>query len=167
MCTGVVIGFGTPAFAAHYLGDDSVDGDTICWEDYTQYDDANQHGYTAWEDDISGGVDAKKDDWTCVADLEVHDYSSNDELCGKFLGSPSSMDFLYFNSYTWSGRSYEWRKECTTHEWGHPHGLGDHDHDTYNDEVMDGCPVSSCGTGHAPHPQRPQSHDISDYNGLW
>lgn len=63
------------------------------------------------------------------------------------------------NVYYMAGYSNRDRYACTLHEWGHAHGLAH----SYDNQAMDNCPVSACGSAYI----APQYHDKSDYDGRW
>ena len=153
----VVVSAGTGVAAAHYLSEDSVDGREIRYEDYTQWDDSRSWGEARWEA-LPDGVTIAPDSFSTVADLEIRDYSANDGRCGYWDGR-TGADLMALNNSYYSGASTTNRRACTLHEWGHAHRLAH----SYSTQAMDPCPVSACGSVYT----YPQSHDISDYNGIW
>lgn len=148
---------GVSSAAAHFLGEDSVDGNEIRYEDYSKWDDAHNNAMAGWEN-LTGGVNIAPDAWNTVTDLELRDYNSNDGRCGYWDGR-TGADLLALNDYVYNGYGTTNRRACGIHEWGHAHGLGH----SYDDQVMDDCPVSACGSTYT----TPQSHDRSDYYYLW
>lgn len=148
---------GATSAAAHFLSEDSVDGNEIRYEDYSKYDDAHNNAMAGWEG-LTGGVNIAPDSWSTVADLELRDYNSNDGRCGYWDGR-TGADLLALNDYVYSGYGTTNRRACAIHEWGHAHRLAH----SYDDQVMDDCPVSACGSTYT----SPQSHDRSDYYYLW
>lgn len=154
LATGAAAG---PAYA-HFLGNDSVDGREIRYEDYSRWDDAHNVGMAGWEN-LAGGVNIAPDSWSTVTDLEYRDYSSSsDGYCGYWTGR-TGADLIALNNHYYNGATTTNRRACAIHEWGHAHGLAH----SYSDQVMHSCPVSSCGSTYTV----PQSHDRSDYNYLW
>lgn len=143
--------------AAHFLGNDSVDGNEIRYEDGSKWDNAHSVGMAGWEN-LSGGVNIAPDSATTVADLELGDYNSNDGRCGYWQGR-TGADLLRLNDSYYNGATDWNRRACALHEWGHAHGL---DH-SFDDQAMDDCPVSACGTSY----NVPQAHDREDYFQLW
>jgi hypothetical protein len=154
-----LIGLLAPPAHAHFLGNDSVDGSEIRYQDNTQWNDALNHAIGSWEG-LTGGVNIAPDAWNTVNDLDIGDYTNtSDGRCG-FWQPRTGEDYLrlngrYFNPYSTSDR-----RACMTHEWGHAHGLAH----SYTDQVMDACPSSWCNS---PAPTTPQDHDRADYYYLW
>lgn len=134
-----------------------MDGNEIRYEDYTRYNDALSRGISGWEN-LSGGVNIAPDSPWTVADLEIRDYNRNDGNCGYWTGR-TGADLINLNVRFFGGYGTRDRRACSLHEWGHAHGL---DH-SYNDQAMDDCPVSACGSTYI----TPQSHDRGDYYYLW
>ncbi|MFB6722531.1 hypothetical protein ACFCV3_20305 [Kribbella sp. NPDC056345] len=134
-----------------------MDGTEIRYEDYTKWDDARSAGEARWEE-LPGGVNIAPDTAGSVTDLEIRDYNANDGLCG-FWDGRSGADVLKLNDHFYNGYGTIDRRACALHEWGHAHGL---DH-SYDDQAMDDCPVSSCGSVY----NEPRPHDRSDYDHLW
>jgi len=163
LLAAVLVAFGMLLFVnvgiatAHFLGEDSVDGREIRYEDYTKWDDSRSWGEARWEE-LPGGVTIAPDSAWVVADLEIRDYSANDGYCGYWDGR-TGADLLRLNDSYYNGASTTNRRACTLHEWGHAHRLAH----SYNDQVMDDCPVSACGSVYT----YPQAHDKSDYNSYW
>lgn len=143
--------------AAHFLGEDSVDGREIRYQDNTTWDDSRTQAESRWEA-LPGGVNILPDSATTINDLDIGNYSANDGLCGFWDGKVGE-DVLRLNNSYYNGASTTNRRACTLHEFGHAHGLAH----SYNDQVMDDCPVSACGSVYT----APQSHDRSDYASLW
>lgn len=142
---------------AHFLGNDSVDDMEIRYQDASRWDDSHNNAMSQWEG-LSGGVNILPDSSTTINDLQLSDYSANDGLCGYWQPSFGEDDLRLNNDY-YNGASTTNRRACTLHEWGHAHGLAH----SYNDQAMDDCPVSACGSAYT----SPQSHDRSDYYYLW
>lgn len=153
----VLLSAGTGVAGAHYLSEDSVDGSEIRYEDYTTYDDSRSWGEARWED-LPDGVNIAPDSATTAADLEIRDYSANDGRCGYWDGR-TGADLMALNSSFYQGASTTNRRACTLHEWGHAHRLNH----SFDDQAMDDCPVSACGSVYT----YTQPHDKSDYNGIW
>ena len=144
-----------PAASAHYLSEDSVDGNEIRYEDSTQWDDSRTWAIARWNE-LPGGVSISPDDAWVVADLQISDYSANDGYCGFWDGNTGADD-IKLNNYYYNGYSTGQRRACTLHEFGHAHRLAH----SYSTQVMDPCPV--CSTYYT----YPQSHDKSDYHAIW
>lgn len=154
MATGVA--------AAHFLNSDSVDcGDNGCeirYEEYTKYDEANANAIDGWES-IAGGVNIAPDIASTVTDLEVTDYSdSGDNRCG-FWDPRVAADRIALNKASLDNDTQRERWACVIHEWGHAHRLAH----SFNDQVMDDCPVCDTGGTYI----NPQNHDRDDYNQIW
>lgn len=161
---GVVLGFlmvAGPAWAGqHFIGADSVDSGEIRYEDQTQWDGAKQHSIDTWNN-CCNPIDILKDDAFHISDLEIKDYSENDGLCGKWRSNSGADDMWLNNSYFNSATTDE-KAACAAHEMGHALGMGDHTDSTWNDVLMDSCPVCK-----DPMVKNPQTHDKGDYNQLW
>lgn len=142
---------------AHFLGEDSVDGSEIRYQDNTRWDDSRSTAESRWEA-LPGGVNILPDSAATINDLDIGDYSANDGLCG-FWDGRTGEDHLRLNNSYYNGASTTNRRACTLHEFGHAHGLAH----SYDSQVMDNCPVSACGSVYT----TPQSHDRSDYAALW
>lgn len=152
---------GTGTAAAHFLTEDSVDCSgspcEIRYEDYSIYDGAHDNAIAQWEA-LPGGVSIAVDSVFTNADLELRDYTSVDNRCGYWDGR-TGADLLNMNKQYMEGYTIRDRQACVIHEWGHPHRLAH----SYNDQVMDDCPVSNCGSTYI----APQNHDKSNYDGQW
>lgn len=157
MALGLLAFGGVGMAGAHFLNEDSVDGNEIRYEDYTKWDDARSWGEARWEE-IPGDVNIAPDSWSTATDLEIRDYNSNDGRCGYWDGR-SGADLMRLNDYYFNSYGTTDRRACTLHEWGHAHRLAH----SYNDQVMDDCPVSACGSVYT----YPQAHDKADYDALW
>lgn len=144
-----------PAASAHYLSEDSVDAGEIRYGDSTQWDDSRTWSIARWNE-LPGGVNVAPDDAWHIEDLTFSDYSANDGLCGYWDGN-SGADDIKLNNSNYNGYTTGQRRACTLHELGHAHRLAH----SYSTEVMDSCPV--CTTYYT----YPQSHDKSDYDGIW
>lgn len=142
---------------AHWLGEDSVDGRDLAYEDYTRWDDALNWSIARWEE-IPGDVNIFPDNAGSITDLEVGDYRSDDGRCGYWDGL-AGADVLRLNNRYFDGYHGNDRRNCMVHEWGHAQGLAH----SYWDQVMDSCPVEACGRSF----DRPQGHDRSDYDYSW
>lgn len=152
-----LVAVGAPVASAHFLGEDSVDSGEIRYSDSTQWDDSKSWAIARFND-MPDGVNVAPDDPWHIEDLKISDYSANDGLCGWWDGNTGADDLKLNNSY-YSGATTTNRRACTLHEFGHAHGLAH----SYSDQVMDPCPVSSCGSVY----NYLQSHDQADYNSLW
>jgi hypothetical protein len=153
----LLVSSGAGVASAHFLGEDSVDGNEIRYEDYSRWDDSHVNAEREWEG-LVGGVNIAPDSITTIADLELRDYSANDGLCGYWDGR-TGADLLRLNNSYYNGATTTNRRACTLHEWGHAHGLAH----SFNDQVMDDCPVSACGSVYT----TPQAHDRADYYAKW
>ncbi len=142
---------------AHFLDSDSVDGNEIRYQDASKWDDSHNNAISQWEG-LAGGVSIAPDSSFTINDLQLSDYSANDGYCGYWKSS-SGEDDLRLNDNYYNGASTTNRRACTIHEWGHAHRLAH----SYNDQVMDDCPVSACGSAYT----SPQSHDRNDYHQIW
>ena len=142
---------------AHYLSEDSVDNYEIRYEDYSKWDDAHNNAIAQWEA-LRIGVNIDKDSALSSTDLELRDYYSNDGRCGYWDGR-TGADLLALNDRAFNTYGPNNRRGCAIHEWGHAHALAH----SYDDQVMDDCPVSPCGSVFT----SPQSHDRTDYDIKW
>jgi hypothetical protein len=139
---------------AHFLGGNSVDAGEIRYDDHTKWDDSRNHGINQWNS--LGSVDMRPDNAWTYTDLDIGDYDENDGRCGYYTYEPGADD-VHLNTRYYNGYSDYVRRACTTHEFGHAYGL---DH-SYEDQVMDQCPVCSVVYN------TPQSHDRDDWHQKW
>jgi hypothetical protein len=157
MASGMLLFAGVGIAGAHFLSEDSVDGREIRYEDYTKWDDSRTWGEARWEA-LPDGVTIAPDSAGTIADLEIRDYNANDGRCGYWDGR-TGADLMALNDRVYNNYSTTNRRACTLHEWGHAHRLAH----SYDNQVMDDCPVSACGSVYT----YPQSHDTADYNQIW
>jgi predicted Zn-dependent protease len=139
---------------AHFLGNDSVDGREIRWEDYTAFDDARGHAISTWNN--LGRVNIAPDTWSAVADLEWRDANRSDVSWDGMWSARSGADLIQLNAYFLNGYTSFKRRAVAAHEQGHSLGLAH----SYSDQLMNPC--STC-SGY----NTPQAHDRSDYYALW
>jgi hypothetical protein len=159
LITVCLFALGAPGAAAHFLGEDSVDGGEIRYGDETTYDDSRTWAINRYND-MPDGVNVAPDDAWNVEDLAFSDYNANDGNCG-YWDANTGADDIKLNTDYYGGASQSNRRACTMHELGHAHRLAH----SYADQVMDDCPVSSCAGGSAF--SYLQDHDKSDYNDIW
>lgn len=140
--------------SAHFLGNDSVDGREIRWEDYTAYDDARNWAINQW--DALGRVNIAPDAWNTVTDLEWRDANRSDVTWDGRWIPRTGADAIELNSYYLRNYSDFKRRAVAAHEQGHSLGLAH----SYSNQLMNSC--STC-SGY----NTPQSHDRADYYALW
>lgn len=157
LATGLLLGSGAGTASAHFLYEDSVDNNEIRYEDSTKWDDSRVWAEARWEE-IPGNAIMNPDNAFTVADLNIGDYYANDGRCGYWDGQ-TGADVVRLNDRAYNGYHSNDRRNCTVHELGHAFGLAH----SYDDQVMDDCPVESCGRSY----DRPQYHDRSDFDILW
>lgn len=151
--TALLVLAGSAPVGAHYIGNDSVDGRKIAWEDYTRYDDQRQWGIDQWN--ALGKVSIKRDGLLTITDLEYGDYTDSTTASVAYWQPRLLADLVNFNTYHMDRLSLFDARGVGTHELGH--GLGiDH---SFNTEVM----YAFCCNG----VNTPQSHDRADYMYLW
>jgi hypothetical protein len=151
---GLVLVAATPA-SAHFLGNDSVDGGEIRWEDNTGWDDARAHAINTWN--ALGRINIAPDNVTSIADLEWHSVNRSDvNFDGRWVAY-GGADHIELNTYYFNGYSTTKRRGVAAHEQGHALGLGH----SYSGQLMvDNTPARGNIT-------TPQSHDKADYQSLW
>lgn len=140
--------------SAHYLGNDSVDGREIRWEDYTAFDDARNHANSTWN--ALGRVNIAADSATTVADLEWRDANRSDVGWDGMWSARTGADLIQLNAAYLNGYTTFKRRAVAAHEQGHALGLAH----SYSNQLMNSC--STC-SGY----NTPQSHDRADYFALW
>lgn len=140
--------------SAHFLGNDSVDGREIRWEDYTAYDDARGHAINTWN--ALGRVNIAPDSAGTIADLEWRDANRSDVGWDGRWVARSGADLIELNTYFLRNYTTFKRRAVAAHEQGHSLGLAH----SYSNQLMNSC--STC-SGY----NTPQSHDRADYFSLW
>lgn len=149
----------TPAFAAgHFIGNDSVDGREIRWEDETQYDDARKHAINAWDNSSLNKVNIAPDAWNTITDLEWRDANRTDVTWDGRWTPRTGADRIHLNVAFLKGYSKAKRRGVATHELGHALGINDH---STRGIIMCG---NTQGRGSV---TTPQAHDKTDYHSLW
>lgn len=152
------------ANAAHFIGNDSVDGSKIAYEDYTRYDTALNEAISSWSK--YGRVSIVKDTAGTITDLQIGDFLDTQPGApwGYWQPRPGA-DAMQLN--TWSARMETTdggstkRRRTMTHEMGHALGIGDHTSSPYSTTLMYGY-MTSNGV-----PSYPAAHDGDDYRSLW
>lgn len=147
-----VLLFGTNTAAAHFTGNNSVDGDEIRWGGSTTYSTAWNGGISLWNG--LNPIDILPDSYFTIEDLTIADTSQ--PLLGWYAAYDPSNDYIYFNTYStrMPSLSSSQKKNIAAHELGHALGLGHH---SISNNVMDDTSFyTSIGT-----------HDESDYDYLW
>lgn len=142
--------FGVNTAGAHFLGDDSVDGDEIRWGGSTTYSTAWNSGVSTWNG--LNPIDILPDVWWTWEDLTISDVTI--PFNGWNAKYFPATDEIKFNTYYMSSRSASQNQNTTTHELGHALGLGH----SYSGEIMYAYPTSQTALG---------THDKSDYHSLW
>ena len=147
-----------PASAHFFLGNDSVDGREIRWEDYTRYDDSRGFAINQWN--ALGKVNIAPDAWNTIADLEWSDYSNCYTTTAAYWQPRTGADLINHNTCIMGPMSAFDKRSVSVHEQGHSLGLGHNTAASGNTQIMYYCP--SCTAYNAP-----QAHDRADYFALW
>ncbi len=154
------------AFAGHFLGNDSVDGGEIRYEDYTKYDGARTRAIDAWN--ALGRIDILPDDASHVCDLEVDDVNQPSNPAFGWWQARTGADVIRMNSATLDPLSPDSERTATirrvmAHEFGHALGIGEHlDSKWHYSALMYQYTCNSCN-----YIQSPLAHDRTDYYALW
>jgi hypothetical protein len=98
---------GGDAGVGAFLGNDSVDGSEIRWEDDTGWDDARTHAINTW--DALGRINIAPDNVTSIADLEWHSVNRSDvgfdgRWVPYFGADHIELNSYYLNGYTTTKR---------------------------------------------------------------
>jgi hypothetical protein len=140
--------------SAHFLGNDSVDGREIRWEESTAYDDARIWAIDQW--DALGKVNIAPDAWNTITDLDWGDVNYCDVTWDGRWVPRSGADAIQLNTCYFKNYGAFTRRAVATHEQGHALGLAH----SFVPNVMNS-PVQNSGVN------TPQSHDRQDYFALW
>ncbi len=154
-----------PIYAAHLLGDSSVDTSggvrEIRWESYTKYGWARDHANWHWNQ--LGNVNIAPDAWYTATDLQWVDIDDCDKADGYWVPSGGWWpDEIQMNACHMDGAGPYGVEQVAVHELGHGLGIGDHQWWEYcnQDCIMYYCPRCT------PY-NTPQAEDRYDYYYLW
>jgi len=139
--------------SAHDLGNDSVDGSEIRYEDHTSWDTEMNHAISVW--DAQGCVNIAHDAWNTVTDLEFDDYTNSSTSTLAYWSARTGADLINFNNHWFNQMSADERKKTAIHELGHALRFG---HTTIANSVMRQGIIAQTSLG---------AHDISDYDSQW
>jgi hypothetical protein len=150
VCFSIVPG---PAAYAHTLGDDSIDGSQIRWEDYTKWDSARVNAITDWNN--VGCITMAADTWTSITDLEFRDFDDSNTSTTGYWQPRVGADRIYMNDYWMNLNTTAQKNHNMLHEVGHAVGLA---HNTRSDSVMKQGRLNFNDLG---------AHDISDHRAMF
>jgi predicted Zn-dependent protease len=154
------------AIAGHFLGEDSVDGGEIRYENATKYDGALTRAVNKWN--ALGSIDICLDDAAHICDLEVFDMSLSSTRVWGYWKSVLGADHIVMNkttldSVTPDSERTQFIRATMAHEFGHALGIGDHKDDKWRNVIL----MYHEMTRTTNRIQRPQAHDREDYYALW
>jgi len=141
---------------AHFLGNDSVDGNEIRWgtsKGATGWTSARDHAISKW--DALGTINIAPDTSTTVEDLSFRDVDRHDVAWSGRWIPLSGADVIEYNDYYFYDFTVDQRKHTALHEMGHALGL---DHHNLSGNVMRSGFWSYTELG---------AHDKEDYYALW
>lgn len=158
-----------PAYAAHYLGTDSVDetwGKEIRWEDYTRYDAAKNHAHATWN--ALGKVNIGPDDASSTTDLTWVDYSDCEtSRLAVYVGYASVGDRIRMNTCRLGAADGGATEKATAaHEFGHALGIDDHCWEAHAGQACHDLYWNQLMYFRLNNSTTPQGHDKVDYNNL-
>lgn len=142
--------------SAHFLGQSSVDGREIKWEESTKYDGARNHAQDQWN--ALGRVNIAPDDALSYTDLDWGDVNYCSVTWDGQWVPRTAEDAIQLNTCYLDRQDYgDFQDQAVaTHELGHALGLAH----SFVPQIMNDCSICS-GVN------TPQNHDREDYFALY